>query len=366
VDLIRQLVMQLGEPAQLWTASGDVAVTNARFNELLGLDRDLDWSADGRRFIDDPQLSVGGARELAQRALAGSPVDIASLPYTQTVFGRADQPPESLRLFIRLRPLRDGAGSPSYVLCTITEYTVSERLEHDLMRSQKMENVETLASSVAHEFNNLFTGMRGLTELICDAVPEDSEVAEFATLIGKNITRGAELIQKLSSFAREMPHSLRRQSMSKYMQHVLPLLQLQAPKRMAVEVEAQSDAYVLLDQNRMDQALANLVSNAKDATGGTGTVRLTLSSGAAPAGGTGEGKDWLRLDVEDSGPGIPENLYEKVSDPFFTTKDKGKSTGLGLSMTQRIVALHDGVMQVGRSESLGGAKVSIYLPVAKD
>src|SRR5262249_42793985 len=153
---------------------------------------------------------------------------------------------------------------PLYVLCTVTEYaTVSERLEVDLMRSQKMENVETLASSVAHEFNNIFTGIRGLTELICDAVEGDSEVAEFASLIRKNITRGAELVQKLSSFAREMPHSLRRAKMSAYLKHVLPLIQLQVPKRLEVELAVLFDGPVMLDQNRLDQALANLVSNAK-------------------------------------------------------------------------------------------------------
>jgi signal transduction histidine kinase len=364
VHLLSQLIMQLGEPAQLWTPSGDVAATNQRFNELLGLESGLDWAGEGRRFIDDPQLSVAGANELARKALAGAPMDIAALPYTPPMISSSGQPPESLRLFIRLRPIRDPEGALAYVLCTITEYaTVTERIEHDLMRSQKMENVETLASSVAHEFNNIFTGIRGLTELICDSVDKDSEVAEFATLIGKNIARGAELIEKLSSFARELPHSLRRAEMSKYLKHVLALLQLQVPKRMTIELDVQDDGAVLIDQNRFDQAMANLVSNAKDATGGTGVMRITLCNSDAPPEDDQQRK-WLRLDVEDSGPGIPENLYEKVADPFFTTKDRGKSTGLGLSMTHRIVALHDGVMKVGRSESLGGARVTIWLPVS--
>jgi signal transduction histidine kinase len=178
VDLLSQLIHQLSEPAQLWTPSGDVAATNSRFNELLGLDSGLDWAAEGRRFVDDPQLSVAGAKELAQRGLTGAAVEIAALPYTPPTFNSGDQPPQSLRLFIRLRPLWNDQEELAFVLCTITEYaTVSERLEHDLMRSQKMENVETLASSVAHEFNNLFTGIRGLTELIRDASEEDSEEA---------------------------------------------------------------------------------------------------------------------------------------------------------------------------------------------
>jgi signal transduction histidine kinase len=367
VGMLPQLIAQLAEPAQLWTPNGDVVATNQRFNELLGLSADMDWGAEGRRFIDDPQLSVAGARDLALKALGGAPVEIASLPYTPPMIGsNGAHPPESLRLFIRLRPLKDDDGKVEYVLCTVTEFaTVSERLENDLMRSQKMENVETLASSVAHEFNNLFTGIRGLTELICDAVDKDSEIAEFAGLISKNITRGAELIQKLSSFAREMPHSLRRTKMSAYLKHVLPLIQLQVPKRLEIQLEVLADAPVMLDPNRLDQAMANLISNAKDATNGSGKIKLTLRQGT-PLRADDIDLDWIELDVEDSGPGIPETLYEKVIDPFFTTKDRGKSTGLGLSMTQRIIALHDGVIEIGRSDTLGGACFRIYLPVAKD
>lgn len=367
LDVLTQLITQLSEPAQLWTSAGDVVATNPRFNQLLGLEGGTDWGSEGRRFIDDPQLGVAGARELALKALGGAAVEIASLPYTPPMIGgNGAHPPASLRLFIRLRPIKNEDGQLEYVLCTVTEYaTVSERLENDLMRSQKMENVETLASSVAHEFNNLFTGIRGLTELICDAVAEDSEVAEFAALISKNITRGAELIQKLSSFAREMPHSLRRGKMSAYLNHLLPLVQLQVPKRLEIELEVLADAPVMLDQSRLDQAMANLIGNAKDATDGSGKVKLTLREGR-PAQGDIADVHWIELDVEDSGPGIPEALYEKVIDPFFTTKDRGKSTGLGLSMTQRIIALHDGVIEIGRSEKLGGACFRIFLPVAKD
>ena len=82
------------------------------------------------------------------------------------------------------------------------------------MRIQKMENLETLASGVAHEFNNIFTGIKGLTDLIRDEVDASSEVFEFATAIHQNIARGSELIQQLSSFARESAAQPARQSAS--------------------------------------------------------------------------------------------------------------------------------------------------------
>jgi two-component system, cell cycle sensor histidine kinase and response regulator CckA len=368
VDLLAQLISHLSTPAQLWTPGGDVVATNRAFNELLGLDPATDWQAENRRFVDDPQLSTASAKPSILRALLGTAADILSLDYMPPRLGGAGDPPDSLRLNIRLRPLWREEDQLAYVLCTISDYAVvSERLEHDLMRSQKMENVERLASGVAHEFNNLFTGIRGLSELIRDAAPEGSEIAEYATLIGKNITRGAELIEKLSSFARELPHSLRRQNIGDYLRHVLPLLQLQAPKRLQLETQALADAPVLLDPNRMDQALASLISNAKDATDGTGTVRLTLRFRKPPTAAPADSDhDWVMLAVEDTGPGIPEDIREQVAQPFFTTKERGKSTGLGLSVTQRIIALHDGVLDIGRSEELGGASICIFLPVAKE
>ncbi|MDQ3023586.1 MAG: hypothetical protein M3R04_04245, partial [bacterium] len=117
-----QLILQLGEPAQLWTPSGHVAATNERFNELLGLAPGLNWAAEKRRFVDDPQLGGTGCRELALKALGGSTVDIAALPYTPPGFSSGDKPPESLRLFMRLRPLWNEDNTLAYVLCTITEY----------------------------------------------------------------------------------------------------------------------------------------------------------------------------------------------------------------------------------------------------
>lgn len=367
VEPVSQIVLQLSTPAQLWTPTGDVLVTNAPFNELLGLPPSTRWQPEGRRLVDDPQFSAPNVRELFTKALTGVPVDIAALPYTPLKAG-ADGPPDSLRLFLRLRPLWTGDGELAFVFCGINDFAlVGERLEHDLMRSQKMENVETLASGVAHEFNNLFTGIRGLTELIRDAAEDGSETVEYAELIHKNVTRGAELIERLSSFARELPHALRRQSLSTYLAHSLHLLQLQVPKRMQLRVDVQADAKVLLDASRMDQALANLLANARDATGGIGEARLTLSRGRPSVAGAMATEDgWAVLELADSGGGIPMPLRERVLEPFFSTKERGRSTGLGLAITQRIISMHDGVLELGDSAELGGAAIRIYLPVAQD
>jgi signal transduction histidine kinase len=305
---------------------------------------------------------------MLQRALQGMPTEVHSFTYdlSRNPHAEAVEAGE-LVLFLTLRPLFDDSGELIAVVCLIADYASGRaRYEQDLMRSQKMENIERLASGIAHEFNNLFTGIKGMTELIKDEVPKSSEIYEFADSIQQNIARGAELIQQLSSFARDVPITLRRVRLSKYLEQSMPLLQMHVQKRISIETRLHSDGEVLLDASRMDQALANIMVNARDAMTGQGRVLITVDRKAPHpdlSADLPEHLEWIMLEVADSGPGIPVGLHQRVLEPFFTTKERGKATGLGLSVTARIVTSHNGLIQIGESEQLGGAAIRIYLPL---
>lgn len=366
---LTQLINQFPAPAQLWDAAGNVLVSNERFNELLGLPALFDWQKHDVCLARDPQAAASGVDAMIQRALDGALIEIHSFSYDPGLlpFAREGEH-ELLTLFLTLVPLLDDDGSTACVVCLVAESAASTaRLEHELMRSQKMENVERLAGGVAHEFNNIFTGIKGMTELIKDEVEQSSEIYEFADTIQQNITRGAELIQQLSTFARDMPMVLRRKLVSAYLERALPLLQMHVQKRVKIEVELRQDAEVQLDANRLDQALANVMLNARDAMGGQGTIRITVDRQAPEAEADGElpaGVEWCLIEVADSGPGIPPEVHQRVLEPFYTTKERGKATGLGLSVTSRIVLSHNGLVQIGRSAELGGAAIRIFLPLA--
>jgi signal transduction histidine kinase len=262
-----------------------------------------------------------------------------------------------------LRPLPPDCSTPTCVVCTIGDFTsTSERYEAGLIRSQKMENIEILASGVAHEFNNIFTGIKGMTDLIKYEVDRTSDVYEFAESIEEMIVRGAQLIQKLSIFARDMPYALRRQSITAYLRQAIPLLELQVRRRISITLDPQFEAEVLCDTHHLDQALGHIAVNARDAMGGQGRILISLSK-AVPRNYEGSG-DWVLMRLSDSGPGIAEDIKLRVLEPFFSTKERGKSTGLGLTVAHRIITAQNGVMEIGRSTELGGAEIRIFLPVA--
>jgi signal transduction histidine kinase len=370
MEYLTELIMQLNWPAQLWSRDGEVICTNPLFNELLGFPAPYEWARHQLRALDDPQLLEAGLIQQFTRTAAGESTELASVKYDPRVnAGPGQHKSGMLRLFIVLKPLFGQGRQPEYIACFISDYAVEAgREEGHMMRIQKMENLETLASGVAHEFNNIFTGIKGLTDLIRDEVDETSEAYEFATAIQQNISRGADLIQQLSAFAREMPHSLRTKSIAEYINAALPLMKIQVQRRINLEVIVKADGLVLIDPSRLDQALANVLHNARDAMGGQGKAVITVDK-ATPEPEPGlvlpPGGEWIRIEIADSGQGIPEELHARVLEPFFSTKERGKATGLGLSVTNRIVVSHGGVTQIGRSDELGGAAIRIYLPLIK-
>jgi signal transduction histidine kinase len=163
-----------------------------------------------------------------------------------------------------------------------------------------------------------------------------------------------------------MPFSLRRMQLSKYFEQALPMFKLQVQKRARFEANLNADGYLMVDPNRMNQALSSILNNAVDATNGQGSVRLSsqlMREDDAAFHQLAADTQWLRIDIEDNGPGIPDELIERVIEPFFTTKERGRSTGLGLAVAKRIVMTHNGDLLIERSEDLGGARVSIVLPL---
>jgi signal transduction histidine kinase len=369
MDLLSQLVETLHVPAQLWAGDGTVLLTNEKFNELLGLPAGFDWRAHELRLLDDPQLQDETLQDCFRRSLNGIAVELHGLSYTPALNAHAATADSGeLNFSLTIRPLPVDASSPQCIVCIIGDFmTSARRYEEGLIRGQKMENIEILASGVAHEFNNIFTGIKGMTDLIKYEVDRTSDIYEFAKSIEETIARGAQLIQKLSVFARDMPYSIRRHALGAYLRQAVPLLELQVRRRVQISLDIADDAEVLCDTHRLDQALGHVAVNARDAMGGQGRLRIR-SRFAAPPGqtifsATGQ-PQWIMVEICDSGPGIPPDLQQRVLEPFFSTKERGKSTGLGLTVAHRIVTAMNGDLSVDNCSDLGGAAIRIFLPVA--
>ncbi|MCB1218517.1 HAMP domain-containing histidine kinase [bacterium] len=365
---LRQFITLFRQPAQIWSPEGQVLLSNASFNSLFGLEPGFDWEPLGFRFSDDPQIRAAGADQLISNALNGRYVDIQGLQYVperNPHFSSGSS--DALKLFLNLQPIM-GVEQLECIICVVSDYMAGgELMEQQLIRSQKMENLETLANGVAHEFNNLLTGIKGMTSLIMDEAEQESEIHSFAKAIDVSIERGAHLIEQLLSYSREMPYMLKRSDVASYFRDSLPMLQLQLSKRIHLEMRILSQANVMLDRHRLDQAIASLLVNARNAMGKNGQIILTVSH-LSPIGDGQPVLDmsWVCISIEDSGPGIPPEIRERIFEPFFTTSRNASATGLGLSVASKIVKLHNGLLQVADSEELGGAAMRIFLPTVSE
>jgi PAS domain S-box-containing protein len=248
------------------------------------------------------------------------------------------------------------------------ERTVAERekLQEQLLQSQKMESLGTLAGGVAHDFNNILNIILGYASTIA-AEAQSANLADGLTVIRQAAERGAALIQQLLTVARKSPMEFEPVDVNHQVSELAGLLHETFPKTIAVVIDADADLpRVHADPNRLHQALLNLAVNARDAMpdGGTLTFKTGIIAGAvlkkqSSRAGT---SDYVSIAVTDTGSGIEPSVRERIFDPFFTTKEHGKGTGLGLTVAYGIVGGHDGFIDCTSAGS-HGTTFRIYLPV---
>ena len=245
----------------------------------------------------------------------------------------------------------------------------SRLLEPQLLHAQKMEAIGNLAGGIAHDFNNLLTGILGYASLIKLASALNSEVFKAADVIQASADRASRLTAQLLGFARKGKNLTVPVDIHKTIGDIASLLERTMGKNIRIRrVLAPGPVAVSGDPTQLQQFLMNLAMNARDAMPEGGELTLSTRivlldeafcsshSGAAPG-------RYARIDVADTGMGIPKHHLEKIFDPFFTTKEQGKGTGLGLSMVFGIVKNHGGILEV-ESDMGAGTLFKVYLPLA--
>ncbi|WP_165848930.1 PAS domain-containing hybrid sensor histidine kinase/response regulator [Candidatus Cryosericum odellii] len=271
-------------------------------------------------------------------------------------------------------PIYDGAGKINGVQISfwdITERkqaeTEKEALQAQLHQSQKMEAIGTLAGGVAHDFNNLLTGILGNIALIrggllaADPLLENLNAAETAA------RQAADLTQGLLTFGRSaaiLPVAL---DVDAAVGETLDLLHQSLPATINIVRDFQPDAWnILADRSQLTQILLNLAVNARDAMEGKGTLTFSVRNEVVdelyvrqyPYAQTGE---YVRLSVNDTGPGIPDEIMEHLFEPFHTTKPVGSGTGLGLSVIYGAVKQSGGWITTTTGHDTG-TTFNIFLP----
>ncbi|MEM6752123.1 MAG: PAS domain S-box protein [Cyanobacteria bacterium P01_C01_bin.38] len=263
--------------------------------------------------------------------------------------------------------LRDEKGQPKSILAENTEITKKKQLETQLLRTQRLESIGTLAGGIAHDLNNVLAPILMSVQLL-ERKLYDSQHLRLLKTLENNAQRGASLIKQLLSFARgvEGKHTLLQ---IKYLiAEIEEVVRETFPKSIKLNVNIPSDLnYVYGDATQLHQVLLNLVVNARDAMpkGGKLEIKvenLSIDEYYAQNNTYAKTGAYIAVTVTDTGIGMHPGIQERIFEPFFTTKEIGKGTGLGLSTALSIVKSHGGFVNVC-SKLNKGTIVKIYLPI---
>ena len=262
----------------------------------------------------------------------------------------------------------DAEGRPSAVLVINTDVTEQRRVEQQLMRSQRLESIGTLASGISHDLNNMLLPISLAAGLLADELDSADDLSLVRT-IESNALRGGELVSKVLSFARGFGGERVHVDVIDVLDGVAAMVRDTFPKNVTFSLGVADDVpAVFADPTQLQQVVLNLVVNARDAMPDGGDLAITtgvdeideVSLAGMPECEPGR---YVVVDVEDSGIGMAADVLDRIFDPFFTTKPLGSGTGLGLATTRKILRDHRGFVRV-YSEPGRGSRFRIGLPGA--
>jgi len=231
---------------------------------------------------------------------------------------------------------------------------------------QKMESLGQLTGGLAHDFNNLLMGILGSLDYLSKKPPSDPKAQHFLNAARDSAERGAALTKRLLAFARRQELRPEPVDVQQLTESMAEMLQRSLGPTIQIEMDFdQNLALISVDPNQLELAILNLALNARDAMPDGGHLRIsgqreTVTSGL-PSLNDG---DYVRLTVTDTGTGMDEATLKRCSEPFFTTKEVGRGTGLGLSTVLGLAVQSGGGMRI--SSTLGkGTIVELWLPIAE-
>jgi len=247
-----------------------------------------------------------------------------------------------------------------------------DRLMAALRQSQKMEAVGTLAGGIAHDFNNMLTPILGYTDLAMAKLPADDVLRQDLAEVKKSALRAKNLVRQILAFSRQKGPELACVTLPPVLMECLKMLRSTLPATIAFRENIAPDCgQIMTDPIQIQQILINLCTNAAHAmeeNGGTlevGLREIVVNPGDTIAGQDFRPGKYLRLVVSDTGCGMDKATLERIFEPYFTTKEQGKGTGIGLALVHGIVKGHGGYLSV-YSEPGQGTTFSLYFPVCCD
>ena len=356
-----------------------------RYRWIFEAAADLILLVDGEGIISDCNNRAQEVLGYAPEELIGQPIDMIILPdYLATArvplrrvlreglacndehrLVRKDG--SSVNVNVRSSALRDERGQRVQTVCIVQDVTGRRRLEQQLYQAQKMEAIGRLAGGMAHDFRNTLTVIGAYAHLVLSAVAPGDPLAEDLEQIRRASEQGESVVRQILAFSRRQPVVMRVLNLNEVLRDFLRTLPRLLGEDITIHTKlAQNLGNIRSDTGQIEQMIANLAANARDAMprGGALTIEtadVTLDNDyAAHHAGVAPGP-YVMLSVSDTGVGMTEEVKEHLFEPFFTTKKRNQGTGLGLAVVYGIVRQNDGNIDV-QSQPGQGTTFRIYFP----
>jgi nitrogen-specific signal transduction histidine kinase len=278
-------------------------------------------------------------------------------------------PKDNRYFYVSNSPISHIPGSISK-LTIFRDITENKKIEERLQQAQKMESIGNLAGGIAHDFNNLLFPIVGMAEMLLEDLPQDSieyENAQEIFIAGK---RAGELVKQILAFSRQSEHKMTPVRIQNVLKEVLNLSRSTIPANIKLyDKIRQNCGLVLADPTQVHQIAMNLITNAFHAVEEKNGIinieieEVTVDTYKQPDNILQPGQ-YVRLSVSDNGIGMEQKIIDKIFEPYFTTKEKGKGTGLGLAVVYGIVKEHKGDIKI-YSEVGKGTTFNVYFPLMK-
>jgi PAS domain S-box-containing protein len=254
-------------------------------------------------------------------------------------------------------PIRDPQSRIVGAVFVFRDVTERERLDEQLRNTQKLEALGVLAGGIAHDFNNLLTGMFGFVEMAKEHATDPRAVEEHTGLAMAVFDKARGLTRQLLTFSKAGEPVRQSVHLERVVRDAVAFVL--SGSNVVADLSVDAELWPCnVDEQQIAQVVDNLVINARQAMPGGGVIAIRLENRYKPRHDVQE--PWVRLSVQDQGPGIPPELWPKIFDPFFTTKTGG--TGLGLAVVHSIVRRHGGHAEVGAASRGTGARIDVFLP----
>ena len=357
-DQLMEAIEQSGETVMITDPMGNIQYVNRNFEQETGYTRtDI--------YGKNPRILKSGIQEDAFYRQLWSVISTG-----ETFHGRLVNKRKDGTLYteaVTISPVLDASGKIVAYVAVKRNITTYLQLQEQLAQTLKMESVGRLAGGVAHDFNNMLSVILGYTEIVLDKIDSSDPIHDDLQQIFDAAKRSAEITQQLLAFARKQTIAPRKLNLNETLEGMLRMLRRLIGEDVNLVWSPKTELKeIWLDPSQLNQILANLCINSRDAI--TGVGKITIETGmttfdeeyCADHAGFHPG-DFVFLAVSDDGCGMDKTTLEKIFEPFFTTKEEGHGTGLGLSTVYGIVKQNDGFINV-YSEPGHGTTFKIYFP----